>query len=576
MVRTPFAHIIVLISFVVNTFGPVSFIQAQDFNLPVPGVMVHISPPLDPPILKGIKVSPKNPFNFDFILDKGDSELSNDQLKDESRKLIKYFLASLTIPEKDLWVNLSPYEKDRVIPQSFGLTEMGRDLLAEDYMLKQITASLIYPEDEIGKKFWRRIYAEAAKRYGTTDIPVNTFNKVWIVPQKAVVFENAKAGSAYVVTSKLRVMLEEDYFSLAKHEGVQSMAKDTNQLGSRIVREIVLPELTREVNENKNFSLLRQVYNSLILAAWYKNKIKNSILEQVYADKNKIAGVGYSSSLFQPKSGEKINNDVEAIYRRYLQAFKKGVYNYIKEDVDPLTQENTPRKYFSGGMDLRLLPSDSAMTSLSAKKVFTVIRDKAQINDSYYKAGKRLFNVAIVIATATTVLLTPISAQAAKKKHAAAPQTQIATRSATVLSPGAVNILKQLNKLTPQQIKEITRTALQNVADNTKASGHGAISVKTMMRSLRIPGQDLDAQLMAYSSATFDAFKNSPDLLEHLKNSSNLLGDFDKEIAALIQIESSWNGGLFLLDLTVIRTKGLCKHMALIILFPIIKISRWK
>ena len=60
---------------------------------------------------------------------------------------------SLTIPEKDLWVNLSPYEKDRVIPKSFGLTEMGRDLLAEDYMLKQITASLIYPEDETGKKF---------------------------------------------------------------------------------------------------------------------------------------------------------------------------------------------------------------------------------------------------------------------------------------------------------------------------------------------------------------------------------------------------------------------------------------
>jgi hypothetical protein len=45
-------------------------------------------------------------------------------------KLIKYFLASLTIPEKDLWVNLSPYEKDRIIPQSFGLTEMGRDLLS--------------------------------------------------------------------------------------------------------------------------------------------------------------------------------------------------------------------------------------------------------------------------------------------------------------------------------------------------------------------------------------------------------------------------------------------------------------
>ena len=74
------------------------------------------------------------------------------QEKQEVTKLIKYFLASLTIPESDLWVNLSPYEKNRIIPQSFGLTEMGRDLLAEDYMLKQITASLIYPEDEIGKR----------------------------------------------------------------------------------------------------------------------------------------------------------------------------------------------------------------------------------------------------------------------------------------------------------------------------------------------------------------------------------------------------------------------------------------
>ena len=36
------------------------------------------------------------------------------------------------------------------------------------------------------------MYEEAAKKYGTTDIPVNTFNKVWIVPEKAVVYENAK------------------------------------------------------------------------------------------------------------------------------------------------------------------------------------------------------------------------------------------------------------------------------------------------------------------------------------------------------------------------------------------------
>ncbi len=344
MYRYPFAYIFVLMGFLVNTFGLMpAAAYAQDFHLPAPGVMVNLSPAFNPPILKGIKVHPDDPFQFDFILDRGDSQLSYDILKKQSSKLIKYFLASLTVPEKDLWVNLSPYEKDRIVPESFGQTEMGRDLLAEDYMLKQITASLIYPEGETGKKFWKRIYEEAAKRLGTTNIPVNTFNKVWIVPKKAKVYENAKAGTAYVVESKLEVMLEQDYLSLERHEGILSrkaQANDINQLGSQVIREIVIPELTKEVNEDKNFSQLRQVYNSLILATWYKKKIKDSILAQVYENKNKVIGVNIDDQK------EKLR-----IYARYLQAFKKGVYNYIKEEIDPVTQQTIPRKYFSGGMN---------------------------------------------------------------------------------------------------------------------------------------------------------------------------------------------------------------------------------
>jgi len=376
--------------------------EGGDFHLPTPGVMVHLSPEFDPPILKGIKVHPDNPFRFDFILDQGDEfarsegpqqEQTPYGLKTESTKLIKYFLASLTIPEKDLWVNLSPYEKDRIIPNSFGLTEMGRDLLAEDYMLKQITASLIYPEGETGKKFWKRIYEEAAKKFGTTNIPVNTFNKVWIVPQKAVVYENAKAGTAYIVDSKLKVMLEEDYFAMSKHRVngewsmVNSQKQNTttidqlpstiNQLGSQIVREIVIPELTKEVNEDKNFAQLRQVYNSLILATWYKKKIKDSILEQVYADKKRVAGV----NIDDPKETQKI-------YERYLQAFKKGVYNYIKEEQDPLTQQVVPRKYFSGGLDLAM---NATHFDFKGMQVVTHWDGLSQINPS----GKEIVQVRV-------------------------------------------------------------------------------------------------------------------------------------------------------------------------------------
>ena len=123
--------LVILFAFLANTFGPMPSAYAQEFTLPAPGTMIGLSPKFNPPILKGLKVHTNNPFKFDFILDKGDSTViarsasqrseatkqsQQEQLKTESTRLIKYFLASLTIPEKDLWVNLSPYEKDRIIP----------------------------------------------------------------------------------------------------------------------------------------------------------------------------------------------------------------------------------------------------------------------------------------------------------------------------------------------------------------------------------------------------------------------------------------------------------------------------
>ena len=333
----------ILFSFLLTSgMAPVRYAYGQElFQLPQPGMRVSLSPAFTPSLLKGVKVYPDNPFRLDFILDKGNPSDSTEQLESETTRLIKYFLASVTVPEKDLWVNLSPYEKDRIIPNAFGVTEMGRDLLAQDYILKQITASVIYPEEKIGKEFWDKVYAEARKQYGTTDVPIDTFNKVWIVPEKAVVYESK--DSAYVVESRLKVLLEEDYLALEKGTNgkeVIEKAKETNKLGSKIVREVVIPILEREVNEGKNFAELRQVYHSLILAIWYKDKIKESLLGKAYVDQEKIGGVDIADKAAKEK-----------IWAQYVEAFKKGAYNYIKEDIDPATQQPVPRKYFSGGFD---------------------------------------------------------------------------------------------------------------------------------------------------------------------------------------------------------------------------------
>src|SRR3989338_8029772 len=323
--------IVLVITFAASSLMPIPKAHAEGLGLPIPGTMVSLSPAYEPVMIKGLTVHKDNPFLFDFIVDVGQDKVSGEPLKEEGQKLIKYFLASLAIPEKDLWVNLSPYEKDRTIPEELSKTDMGRDLLAQDYILKQITASLIYPEKALGKAFWDKVYTKAQQLYGTTEIPVNTFNKVWIVADKADVFE--RGNVAYIVGAHLKVMLEEDYLAKDKHQisdrhyfsgerQVGKMVPVTN-LASQIVRDLILPSIEQEVNQGKNFAPLRQMFYSMILASWYKMALKDTILTQIYGNQSKV------------KVGINANNptDKDKIFAQYLKAYKKGVFNYIKEDI---------------------------------------------------------------------------------------------------------------------------------------------------------------------------------------------------------------------------------------------------
>ncbi len=333
-----------IISFTGTTLCPP--VLAQNLvSLPSPGQMILPTEHLAPPVLKGLQIHQDNPLRFDFILDLEDSVLEGEELKAESEKLIRYFLAALTVPQTDLWVNLSPYEEDRIIPERFGYTEMGRDMLAQDYILKQLTASLTNPEDALGREFWDRVYKTAYEKFGTTRIPVNTFNKVWIMPAKAVVYEDR--DKVFIGESRLKVMLETDYLALKENLGEERSgtpadveeAKSVSGPSSQIMKDIILPEIEREINTGKNFAPLRQIYHSLILATWFKKNLRETFLGRVYAEKNKVGGIDIEDKTAKEK-----------IYNRYVEAFKKGVYDFIREDYDPYTRQVLPRKYFSGGV----------------------------------------------------------------------------------------------------------------------------------------------------------------------------------------------------------------------------------
>lgn len=334
--KSPFRTIaaFVLVSYLLNfVFAPAAQAQMAS-QLPPAGTMVNLSPAFAPVVIKGIVTYPDNPLQFDFLIDTSGQKLSDEALRQESLKLIKYFLAALTIPEEDMWVNLSPYEDNRIIPSNFSYTDMGKDLLAQDYILKQIAASLIYPEKKIGQEFWEKVYA----RMGSRNAAVDTLNKVWIVPEDAEVY--VRGNSAFIVESRLDVLSDKDYGRLYKggKEPIDSVG-DHSYLD--VFKETVLPAIKKDVNYGHNFAPLRQIYNSMILATWYKRNLRETILAKAYVGKSTVNGIDIDDKHIREK-----------IYQQYMEALKKGVYNYIREEYDPQAQTVIPKKYFSGGIEL--------------------------------------------------------------------------------------------------------------------------------------------------------------------------------------------------------------------------------
>ena len=334
--------------FLTSVIFPAQFVRAQmQISLPPVGSIVSTSPDFAPAHMVGIQVSPEYPLNFNFLISQGDKNLDLDDKTIEYEGLIRYFMTALTVPEQELWVNLSPYESNRIIPKNFSRTEMGRDLLSLDYILKQLTSSLMYPEDELGEKFWNKVKQKAFERYGVTDIPISTFNKVWILPDKAVVFE--KNGTAMITESRLKVMLEEDLIALENEQELEKFGSPSvdeqqeinlNGVPSEVIRDLVIPEIEKEVNQGASFSKLRQIYSSMILASWFKRRLKQSILNKVYSNQGKVDGINLQNTEYK-----------QDVYNQYLESYKQGAYNYVREEYDPIRQEIIPKKYFSGGFD---------------------------------------------------------------------------------------------------------------------------------------------------------------------------------------------------------------------------------
>lgn len=276
--------------------------------------------------------------DFRILLDKGDlKNLKDSQIKEQGQELLKYFLVGISLPDDNFWVNLRPDSEEQIISPELARTDLGKVLLEADLQLKKDVARFTSPETREGREYWDKLYKKAEQIFGSENITIPTLTRPWIVPGEVIIRENS--NSAYVYKGTLKVMLEQDHLkNSADYNFSDPRLKELNEYSSQLIREKIIPKLSKEVNSSKKYAALRQIFYSLILSRWFKHKFAGK--EGLYPNLINTANLnGLTSQSTWTKT---------TYFQEYQKSFSKGEYN-IKEQVNGLMGP-VIRTYFSGGI----------------------------------------------------------------------------------------------------------------------------------------------------------------------------------------------------------------------------------
>ncbi|MDO8662854.1 MAG: transglutaminase domain-containing protein [Candidatus Omnitrophota bacterium] len=349
------------------------------------------------------KVSPSGP--------KESVPLDETKLKDETKVLLNYFFIGLTLPNSSFWVNLRPDAEDNIIDDYLAKTDVGKILLEADLQLKKDTAKFTSPETPEGKLYWDKLYQKAGELLGNENITIPTLTRPWIVPGEIIIRETAGEASAlserkrvevppsaYIYKATLKVMLESDYLSsksrghfpsglsgnslkesvpYAQYQFKDDRLKQLNEYSSQLIRELIIPKLTKDINTSKRYAPLRQVYYSLILAQWFKARHATAAGDtfprhQGLSPQGTVPDA--ASALINSRNLTNLISQQPwsktTYFQAYQKSFKDGEYNIQQPAYTPTGQ--VIRSYFSGGLSLGGIPFSSVSpTSGSPIKIVT-------------------------------------------------------------------------------------------------------------------------------------------------------------------------------------------------------------
>jgi len=323
--------------------------------------------------------------NFRLLIDKGTlKNPSNSDLENTSKDLLKYFFIGLSLPNDAFWVNLRPDSPDNIIDDKLAQTDIGRILLEADLELKKDTARATSPETPEGQEYWNKLYQKAEELFGSQNVTIPTLTRPWIVPDEIIIRETT--DSAYIYKATLKVMLEQDYL---KNDAVYNFKDDRlkqlNEYSSQLIRETIIPKLTKEVNTAKKYAPLRQVYYSLILSQWFK--VKFAYQNTAYS---RLIESGNITSFTAKTPFSK-----DTYFKVYQKSFKDGEYNFQTPVSTPFGQ--MIRSYFSGGFQVGNLVPQNTGTTVPTLGGGSTTRMAAQPGDGLLRRARNFLAPILVL-----------------------------------------------------------------------------------------------------------------------------------------------------------------------------------
>jgi hypothetical protein len=250
--------------------------------------------------------------NFDIILKAQKANGSSPGIDPINSTVIgaTAFMTGLAIPSDKFWVNLNPWEPDRIIEEELSQSEVGRIMLEADLQMKKDFSNYINPcNNEMSNDLWNNLdnkreilVQRCMSKYpgeiqNKNNVNFRPATRLWITPDKIFTYSND--SQIYIINATLTIQSEADanhssfviynqnVRTLSKGclEELNKSSKEYGEYFKERVDHTVLPSVIADVNYGDKYENLREIYVALALAQWYKLNINpsNDVFQNIYS-----------------------------------------------------------------------------------------------------------------------------------------------------------------------------------------------------------------------------------------------------------------------------------------------------